>query len=106
MFFLVQSRGKGGYSGGTVTCWVAINVDLANKTVLNIKKVQIGENTNQSFIGKITEKMLNDFTKQLLDEYTTDDGFVSSGATFSSNAICNSVNGAVKWVEDYFKEVA
>ena len=103
---LVQSRGKGGYSGGSVTCWIAINVDWDNEYILNIAKVQIGENSGQSFIGKITEKMLKDFTKTLLDNYSPDDGYVSSGATFSSNAICNSVNGAIKWVEDYFAEVA
>ena len=107
--FLVQSRGKEGYSGGTVTCWVAINVDLTNKKVLNIAKVQIGENTNQSFIGKITAAMLNKYTKSLPEEgFSTkgDNATVSSGATFSSNAICNSVNGAVDWVREYIGEVA
>ena len=105
--YLVQSRGKGGYSGGTVTCWVAIKVDLENKKVLKIEKVQIGENTNQSFIGKITEKMLNDFTKNLPEEGFSakgDDATVSTGATYSSNAICNSVNGAVEWVRQYIGE--
>ena len=99
--YLVQSRGKGGYSGGTVICWVAIKVDLENKKVIKIEKVQIGENTNQSFIGKITEKMLNDFTEDLPEDgFTTkgDNATVSTGATYSSNAICNSVNGAVDWV--------
>lgn len=106
---LVQSRGKGGFSGGTVTCWVAINIDVTNKEIKNIAKVQLGENVNQSFIGKITAAMLNKFTKSLPEEgFTTkgDDATVSSGATFSSNAICNSVNGAVEWVKDYLKEAA
>lgn len=106
--FLVQSRGKGGYSGGTVTCWVAVNVDLDKKEILNIAKVQIGENSGQSFIGKITQKMLDKFTQSLPEDgFSTkgDDATVSSGATFSSNAICNSVNGALKWVENYFKGV-
>ena len=104
---LVQSRGKGGYSGGTVTCWVAIKVDFENKKVLGIEKVQIGENTNQSFIGKITQNMLDKFTKGLPEDgFTTkgDDATVSTGATFSSNAICNSVNGAVDWVREYIGE--
>ena len=104
---LVQSRGKGGYSGGTVTCWVAIKVDLENKKVEKIEKVQIGENTNQSFIGKITDKMLEDFTKRLPEDGFTSKGdgaTVSTGATFSSNAICNSVNGAVDWVREYIGE--
>lgn len=107
--FLVQSRGKGGYSGGTVTCWVAVKVDLENKNVEKIEKVQIGENTNQSFIGKITQAMLEKFTKSLPEEgFSTkgDDATVSTGATFSSNAICNSVNGAVEWVKNYLGEVA
>lgn len=105
---LVQARGKGGYGGGSVTCWVAIKVDPEAKKVLGIAKVQIGENNGQSFIGKITDKMLDDFTKSLPEGgFTTkgDGATVSSGATFSSNAICNSVNGAVKWVEDNLTEV-
>ena len=107
--YLVQSRGKGGYSGGSVTCWVAIKVDLENKKVLKIEKVQIGENSGQSFIGKITDKMLNKFTEELPEGgFTTkgDDATVSTGATFSSNAICNSVNGAVDWVRKTIGEVA
>ena len=107
--YLVQSRGKGGYSGGSVTCWVAIKVDLENNKILKIEKVQIGENSGQSFIGKITDKMLSDFTKRLPEDgFTTkgDDATVSTGATFSSNAICNSVNGAVAWVKDYLGRTA
>lgn len=102
--YLVQSKGKEGYSGGSVTCWIAINVDFENKTVLGIAKVKIGENSGQSFIGKITDKMLEDFTNSLPSEgFSTDDGYVSTGATYSSNAICNSVNGALDWVKEDIK---
>ena len=107
--YLVQSRGKEGYSGGTVTCWVAISVDLEKGEVVKIEKVQIGENSGQSFIGKITQAMLDKFTKSLPEEgFSTsgDDATVSSGATFSSGAICNSVNGAVEWVRQQITKEA
>ncbi len=99
--YLVQSRGKEGYSGGTVTCWVAVNIDADQNKILNIAKVQVGESSGQTFMDKITDKMLSDFTKDLPDGgFYPDGGYVSSGATLSSTAICNAVNGAVDYVND------
>ncbi|MGN0805771.1 MAG: hypothetical protein ACI4MC_01925, partial [Candidatus Coproplasma sp.] len=97
--YLVQSQGTGGYSEGTVTCWVAINVDTSAKTIKNIAKVQIGESSGQTFMDKITDSMLNSFTKSLPEGgFYPSDGYVSTGATKSSTAICNAVNGAVTYV--------
>ncbi len=97
--YLVQSTGKHGFSEGTVTCWVAINVDEQNKTIKNIAKVSLASNKGQSFISKITGEMLESFTKDLPENgFYPQDGYMVSGATKSSTAICNSVNGAVDYV--------
>lgn len=97
--YLVQSQGMGGYSEGTVTCWVAINVDTSAKSIKNIAKVQVGESSGQTFMDKITTAMLDSFTKSLPEGgFDPSDGYVSTGATKSSTAICNAVNGAVNYV--------
>ncbi|MGN1373107.1 MAG: hypothetical protein ACI4VK_03550 [Candidatus Coproplasma sp.] len=97
--YLVQSQGMGGYSEGTVTCWVAINVDTSAQSIKNIAKVQIGESSGQTFMDKITTTMLDSFTKSLPEGgFDPSDGYISTGATKSSTAICNAVNGAVKYV--------
>lgn len=113
--YLVQSKGQGGYSGGTVTCWVAVNVDESAKAIKNIAKVQVGESAGQTFMNKITGEMMTAFTKADFSNETpyfdvgTKDApsdYVSTGASLSSTAICNSVNGAVKFVkEEIFKVV-
>lgn len=100
--YLVQSKGEGGYSNGTVTCWVAVNADVSTKTVKNVAKVQVSESSGQTFMDKITDSMLSSFTESLPSGgFSTADGYVSSGASLSSNAICNSVNGAVTYVREY-----
>ena len=97
--YLVQSQGMGGYAEGTVTCWVAINVDTSAKSIKNIAKVQVGESSGQTFMDKITTAMLDSFTKRLPEGgFYPSDGYISTGATKSSTAICNAVNGAVDYV--------
>lgn len=99
--YLVESTGKQGYGGGTVTCWVAL--EFEETTVTGIKKVTVSSSKGQSFIGKITQDMLDSFTKDFdgESEFTTEDGYLSAGASASSNAICNAVNGAVKYVKAF-----
>ncbi len=97
--YLVQSKGMGGYAEGTVTCWVAINVDATAGKIKNIAKVQIGESSGQTFMDKITGSMLKSFTENLPEGgFYPSDGYLSTGATKSSTAICNAVNGAVTFV--------
>jgi len=92
--YLISSKGLHGYGEGTVTCWVAVDADL------NVEKVTISANTNQSFISKIGDSTLDYFTSHSSENgySTSDDGFVTGGATRSSTAICNAVNGAVSYV--------
>lgn len=100
--FLVQSKGKGGYGGGSVTCWIALKYD--DTGITGIRKVQIADNSGQSFIGKITDSFLKSFSTGYEDgvEFTVANGYVSSGASLSSNAICNAVNGAATFAKAYF----
>ena len=100
--YLVLSKGKGGYGGGSVTCWVALTYEQTE--IVGIRKVQISENNGQSFIGKITDSFLNGFSKRYkegTEEFVVTDKFVSSGASMSSAAICNSVNGALTFAKAY-----
>lgn len=97
--YLVTATGKGGYQKGTVTCRIALSVDEGK--VSKIVKVTVESNKNQSFIGKIKNKLLNSFTTDYTDgkEFTTEGGYISSGATWSSTALNNSVNGAIACVK-------
>lgn len=123
--YLVQSKGKGGYSGGSVTLWVALATNMNGATVelnedgkiekingLNqisiagINNVIVSENSGQSFIGNITNAFLGKFSDGFSSfdsvadvNFNISDGYVVSGTSRSSNAICNGVNGAVEFVD-------
>ena len=104
--YLVLSKGTGGYGGGSVTCWVAVNVNTQTNSIIKVRKVSISESVNQSFIGNITDTFLTSFTKEYKDYYSTADGYLTSGASLSSNAICNAVNGATGYIKsEVFGEV-
>lgn len=101
--YLVSSMGKDGYGGGTVTCWVAVQVDDAGVT--GIGNVSVASNAGQSFIGKITDDFLGSFSEGFSGSdtyYSPADGYLSAGATKSSTAICNAVNGAIAYVDAEF----
>lgn len=97
--YVVTSKGKGGYEGGTVTSRVAINV--ADGKLTTIHSVTIIENEKQSWIDKID--YLDKFTGTDVSgdgfAITKEDGFVTNGTSMASAAINNSVNGAI----DYLK---
>lgn len=96
--YLVKSTGKGGFENGTVTCWVV--VEVKGGKVSGIGKVVIDSNKNQSYISKISQNFLNSFENNPAKDFyfTTSDGYLTSGASMSSNAICNAVNGAVDFI--------
>lgn len=101
--YLVSSQGKDGYGGGTVTCWVAVEVNAGG--IIGLGSVSVSSNSGQSFIGKITNEFLASFSSGYQGDdtyYATNDGYLSSGATRSSNAICNAVNGAIAYVNAEF----
>ncbi|MDE6504278.1 MAG: hypothetical protein K2L42_00215 [Clostridia bacterium] len=96
--YLVKSTGKGGFENGTVTCWVVVKVKGGK--VSGVGKVVIDSNKSQSYISKISQSFLNSFESNPAADFyfTTADGYLTSGASMSSNAICNAVNGAVDFV--------
>jgi len=99
--YLVKSCGKDGYQNGTVTCWIVIRMS-AEGSIQGIGNVVVDSNTNQSYISKVKPDYLSRFG-ELYDgsEYSPDEGFLASGASYSSNAICNAVNGALNYVSEY-----
>lgn len=94
--YLIKAKGKGGF-GGTVTCWVL--VDVEDGKIAKISKVSIESSDGETFLGNIN--YLDKFAETVYTEgfeYTTDEGFVTAGASKSSTAINNCVNGAVNFV--------
>ena len=94
--YLVQSKGSGGYVN-TVTCWVL--VDVENGKIKKVAKVVIGGSDGETLLNNID--YLDKFTTVEYTEgfeFTPGNGFVTSGASMTSNAIDNAVNGALNFV--------
>ena len=99
LHYLITSTGNGGYQDGTVTCRVAIAITNGKPTT--IYNATIIGNVGQSYINDI--KHMGNYSGQDI----TGDGFafepsgdfLSSGATKSSTAIANAVNGAITYVK-------
>ena len=97
--YVLTSTGTGGYDKGTVTCMTAAEAQADGS--LKIFKVVITDNVNQSYIGKINH--LDKYTGAVYSnglEFSTDDGYLTSGATRSSTAINNAVNGSLAYLSD------
>ncbi|MDE7330534.1 MAG: hypothetical protein K2N30_05575 [Clostridia bacterium] len=95
--YLINATGKGGFDNGTVTCWVVIEVK--NGQVAGVGKVVIASNTAQSYISRVTDAALNQFG-ELYEAgiYYTPDLITAATVNLTKNAICNSVNGALAFV--------
>ncbi len=94
--YLISSKGSGGF-GGTVTCWVL--VDVENGDVIKVEKVVVNTSDGETLLNSIN--FLDKYAEISYYEgftYSTDAGLVTSGATMSSRAINNAVNGAVSFV--------
>ena len=104
--YLINSTGKGGYSGGTVTCWVVVEISKSG-AIEGIGKVVISKyDSSQTQIAEINnDKFLSKFSAEYRDDYQTDDGFLVANSTMSSNAVCMSVNGALKFVKALLGDV-
>ncbi|MBD5632669.1 MAG: hypothetical protein HDP34_05515, partial [Clostridia bacterium] len=104
--YLIKATGLGGFENGTVTCWVVVVVK--NGKVAGVQNVTIDSNKGQSYISKISQSFLKSFETNPADGFyfTTADGYLTSGASRSSNAICNAVNGAVDFVNAKLGNVA
>lgn len=100
--YLVSSMGKRGYAGGSVTCWVAVNVE--NGVISSIYKVQISQSAAQTLMSDINgSSILQDIADgyEAGINYVPDKAegeYIVTGATRSSTAVCNAVNGALACV--------
>lgn len=96
--YLVLSKGKDGEGGGSVTCWVAVEVKYG--AIDSIYNVSINTNDGQEYIGRFGSDYFDKFKGEYSGEpFSTTNGYINSGATFSSNAINNSINGAIDYVK-------
>lgn len=104
--YLVKATGKGGYDGGTVTCWIV--VEVKGGKIGGVGNIVIDSNTKQTQMAEISASYLKRFSEEYTDGiyYSTADGFVVSGSSRTSNAICNAVNGALDFVNARFGNVA
>lgn len=96
--YLLSVTGEGGYSGGTVTCWVIVVV--TDGELQGVKGATIASNTNQSYIAKIDasdiKKLISEQESDGFTGYTTSG--ISTGATYSMGAIANALNGACSYI--------
>ena len=96
--YLISSTGTGGFSGGTVTCWVVI--EMTDGSVSGIGNVVVSENTSQSWIANVPDSAFENFGDSYTDGETFDvsdwqDNGLTGGATGSTTAIVNAVNTAL-----------
>ncbi len=95
--YLIKSKGLGGYNNGSVTCWVVVEVD--DNAVSGIYKVVIGSNEGQSYIDRITDSALGEFSTAFDPEKDFSQDMITGATTVATKtAICNSVNGAMNFV--------
>lgn len=99
--YLLKVKGKDGYGGGSVTCWVSVNAEGEGETaVIKVKKIVIDSNVGQSYISKISggalSSLVNKQEKEDFSSFDTDG--IKTGASFSMNAISNAANAALTYV--------
>lgn len=102
MHYVLTSKGKGGYDGGTVTCMTA--AEALEDGTMKIFKVVITDNEKQSYIGKID--FLDKYQGAIYGngiEFSPTGDYLTSGATRSSTAINNSVNGSLAYLTEALK---
>ena len=95
---VVSSTGTEGFSDGTVTMLTALIVE--NGAIKGIYKTIITANVSQSYIDDINH--LDKYPEAAYTEgmeFSKGNGFFSSGASMSSAAINNAINGALRYVE-------
>lgn len=87
---VIESKGNGGFKGGTVTCYVIVTVEG------KIDGVSIKEaDASQTFVGNITQKYLsNTYVGNDISEEIVPDAVKFAGTTWSSAAVTNAVNTA------------
>ena len=102
--YLINSTGGGGWSSGTVSCWVVVEMD-GTTAIEGIGRVAISGNVGQTFMNKITDEELEFFSDNyvdgenfVIDDYTADTVGTSATAPYTRTAITNAVNTALTFV--------
>ncbi len=102
--YLINSTGGGGWSSGTVSCWVVVEMD-GTTAIEGIGRVAISGNVGQTFMNKITDEELEFFSDNyvdgenfVVDDYTADTVGTSATAPYTRTAITNAVNTALTFV--------
>lgn len=110
--YLVQATGGNGYKGGTITVWVVLKAD-ADGNFGGIEKVVLESYEKQTLMSKLTYDVYSAHNDEVTgDVYFTTGGdgikVVVSGATYSTNALNNAVDCALRFAKDklFAKEVA
>lgn len=95
--YLICSRGKGGY-GGSIDCWVVVKV--VDARITGLKSVSVKTSQGETQLNNLTAVFYQNYIDGYADGviYSVADGYVVSGTTLSSAAICNAVNGAIAYV--------
>lgn len=107
--YLIQSTGNDGYKGGTVTSWVV--ADFKEGAYRGLGKVAVESNTKQTLMSAFHNDYFTFYTT-LNDKIEAGGWYgvaetdntvkhLQSGASYSSKAINNSVNGALWYIRNY-----
>ena len=93
--YLVKATGKKGYSNGTVTVYVAIEIK-EDKAV--VKKVVLDSYKGQTLMSKLTD-LYAKFTGKTSENGFDDVKEIATGATHSSTATSNAVYASLDFVK-------
>lgn len=112
--YLINVKGKEGFAGGSVTCWIVVDMSEDGNSIDGIMKIVIDKAPGQSYISKIKQNHLDQlaakaqYGKELAGGFihnsTTKhdkEGYVKTGASYSMRCISNAVNGAMDFVANY-----
>ena len=96
--YLINATGVGGFEGGTVTCWVVI--EMTDGAVSGIGNVVYDTNTKQSWIANVPDDAFKHFGESYTEGETFEvsdwkDNGLTGGASGSTTAIVNAVNTAL-----------
>lgn len=101
--YLVQATGGEGYKGGTITVWVVLSAK--DGAFGGIEKVVLESYEKQTLMSKLTYDVYSAHNDEITgDVYFTTGGdgikVLISGATYSTNALNNAVDCALKFARE------
>ena len=108
--YLVKSTGKEGF-GGSVTCWIVVAME--NGAIRGVNNVVVDSAPGESYLSKISKDELAEFSRiEYTDGFIYEVGFkngstqpgkdyIATGASCTTRAISNAVNGAIEFVKAY-----